>query len=109
MKSRRSSDISCITDIEHASRNIDPQESKLNTAHQEVQINQQVRTNEQLRIRTVLSTIFLPLRLITGTYGMNFENMPEYGWRYGDATVLHRHDALVCWHDVGFLSCKLVK
>ena len=77
-----------ITDIEHASRNIERQESRLNAAHQEVQIRQQSRTNEQLRILTILSTIFLPLTLITGMYGMNFENMPEYRWRYGYATVL---------------------
>ena len=77
-----------IADIEHAARNIERQESRLNTAHQEVQIRQQARTNEQLRLLTILSTIFLPLTLITGIYGMNFINMPELNWQYGYATVM---------------------
>jgi magnesium transporter len=35
------------------------------------------RTSEVARVLTVLSGILLPLTLITGIYGMNFENMPE--------------------------------
>lgn len=35
------------------------------------------RTNEIARVLTILSAIILPLTLITGVYGMNFENMPE--------------------------------
>lgn len=33
--------------------------------------------NKNMQFLTVLSTIFFPLTLITGWYGMNFENMPE--------------------------------
>ncbi|MCI5650176.1 MAG: magnesium transporter CorA [Fusicatenibacter sp.] len=36
-----------------------------------------VRQNETMRILTVVSTIFFPLSLIAGWYGMNFVNMPE--------------------------------
>jgi magnesium transporter len=35
-----------------------------------------MRTNEVMRILTVISSIFIPLTFITGIYGMNFENMP---------------------------------
>jgi magnesium transporter len=35
------------------------------------------RLNEVMKILTMLSTIFLPLTLITGIYGMNFKHMPE--------------------------------
>lgn len=35
------------------------------------------RTNEVMRVLTVLSLFFLPLNFIAGVYGMNFENMPE--------------------------------
>ncbi|HEY5789963.1 MAG TPA: magnesium transporter CorA family protein [Gammaproteobacteria bacterium] len=35
------------------------------------------RTNEIVRVLTVISAIFLPLSLIAGIFGMNFENMPE--------------------------------
>ncbi len=35
------------------------------------------RTSEIARVLTVLSGVLLPLTLITGIYGMNFEHMPE--------------------------------
>ncbi|MBD2100599.1 magnesium/cobalt transporter CorA [Leptolyngbya sp. FACHB-261] len=35
------------------------------------------RMNENMRVLTVFSTIFLPLTFIAGVYGMNFEYMPE--------------------------------
>jgi magnesium transporter len=41
------------------------------------------RTNEIMRVLTVLSTIMLPLTLIAGIYGMNFEHMPELHWLHG--------------------------
>jgi magnesium transporter len=41
------------------------------------------RTNEIMRVLTVLSAIFLPLTLIAGIYGMNFEYMPELHTRHG--------------------------
>lgn len=41
------------------------------------------RLNEAIRILTVFSAIFLPLTLIAGVYGMNFEVMPELAWPYG--------------------------
>ena len=47
------------------------------------------RLNENMRVLTVISTIFMPLTFITSLYGMNFDrsagpwNMPELGWPYG--------------------------
>ncbi len=46
------------------------------------------RLNEVMKVLTVISTIFLPLTLIAGIYGMNFRFMPELSWRYGYPTVL---------------------
>jgi len=40
------------------------------------------RTNEIMRVLTVLSAIFLPLSLIAGIFGMNFKYMPELEWHY---------------------------
>ena len=34
------------------------------------------RTNDIMRTLTVLTAVFLPLNLITGIFGMNFELMP---------------------------------
>ncbi len=47
------------------------------------------RTNEIMRVLTVISTIFIPLTFIAGVYGMNFNssaspwNMPELNWFWG--------------------------
>ncbi|MBO4947615.1 MAG: cobalt transporter [Lachnospiraceae bacterium] len=39
--------------------------------------------NSVMKLFTVVTTIFMPLTLITGWYGMNFTNMPELAWQYG--------------------------
>lgn len=39
--------------------------------------------NNTMRVFTVVTTLFLPLTLITGWYGMNFKYMPELSWKYG--------------------------
>ncbi|ACX67319.1 magnesium transporter [Paenibacillus sp. cl141a] len=46
------------------------------------------RANEIMRVFTAITTIFIPLTLITGIYGMNFEYMPELHWRYSYYVVI---------------------
>src|SRR5205814_1189377 len=41
-----------------------------------------IRTNEIMRVLTVVTTIFIPLTFIAGVYGMNFQEMPELKLRY---------------------------
>ncbi|WP_413288748.1 CorA family divalent cation transporter [Bdellovibrio sp. HCB337] len=41
------------------------------------------KTNEIMRILTVVSIFFLPLNFIAGVYGMNFDNMPELKTEHG--------------------------
>jgi magnesium transporter len=41
------------------------------------------RMNNIMRVLTIIATIFIPLTFIAGVYGMNFQFMPELGWRYG--------------------------
>jgi magnesium transporter len=41
------------------------------------------RLNDVMKTLTTIATIFMPLTLITGIYGMNFEHMPELQWKYG--------------------------
>jgi magnesium transporter len=41
------------------------------------------RTNETMKVLTIFSAIMLPLTLIAGIYGMNFEHMPELKWLHG--------------------------
>jgi magnesium transporter len=40
------------------------------------------RTNNVVRVLTIISTIFMPLTFIVGLYGMNFKYMPEIDWKY---------------------------
>lgn len=47
-----------------------------------------VRTNNVMRVLTIITTIFVPLTFVVGVYGMNFENMPELKWTYGYYYVL---------------------
>lgn len=41
------------------------------------------RMNETMKILTIFSAIILPMSLIAGIYGMNFELMPELKWKIG--------------------------
>lgn len=43
---------------------------------------QQMEVNRVIKFLTVLATLSLPLVVITGFYGMNFEGMPELQWKY---------------------------
>lgn len=46
------------------------------------------RANEIMKILTIVAGIFIPLSFIAGLYGMNFEYMPELGYRYAYFIVL---------------------
>ena len=40
------------------------------------------RMNEIMKVLTIIATIFIPLTFIAGIYGMNFDFMPELGWKW---------------------------
>ena len=48
------------------------------------------RMNEVMKVLTIIATIFIPLTLITGIYGMNFKFMPEleHPWGYPMAYLI---------------------
>ncbi len=52
------------------------------------------RTNEVMKVLTIIATIFIPLSFVVGLYGMNFNpevspwNMPETQWYWGYPFVL---------------------
>ncbi|MDR0268782.1 magnesium/cobalt transporter CorA [Paenibacillus sp.] len=46
------------------------------------------RANDIMRVFTAITTIFMPLTVITGIYGMNFDNMPETHFQYGYFAVI---------------------
>lgn len=47
-----------------------------------------VQQNKVMSFLTIVTTIFLPLTLIAGWYGMNFPNMPEFRWKYSYLAVI---------------------
>ncbi len=52
------------------------------------------RSNEVMKVLTIVGAIFIPLTFIAGIYGMNFDpsaspwNMPELGWAFGYPVAL---------------------
>ena len=46
-----------------------------------------INLNSVMKVFTVITSIFFPLTLIVGWYGMNLR-MPEFGWRYGYLFVI---------------------
>ena len=46
------------------------------------------RMNEVMKLMTSWGALLLGSTLIAGIYGMNFQHMPELGWRYGYAYAL---------------------
>lgn len=59
------------------------------------------RTNQVMKVLTVMSSIFIPLSFLVGLYGMNFNrdvspyNMPELDWRFGYPVLLLLMGALI--------------
>lgn len=47
-----------------------------------------VHQNNIMKVLTIVTTLFMPLTLITGWYGMNFSYMPELNWRYGYPVII---------------------
>jgi magnesium transporter len=40
------------------------------------------RTNQVMKVLSIMAAVFLPLTFATGVYGMNFQNLPELDWQY---------------------------
>jgi Mg2+ and Co2+ transporter CorA len=57
------------------------------------------KTNRRLGVLSVLSAIFLPLTLLTGIFGMNFEYMPglSFRWAYPALLILMVSIAVGLW------------
>ncbi len=47
-----------------------------------------IKQNRIMTVLTVVTTIFMPLTLIVGWYGMNFRYMPELEWKWGYPVII---------------------
>ncbi len=82
--------------IEHIERVVHHVRRLEQSAESAIQIHfgaQSNRTNDIMRTLTALTAIFLPLNLITGFFGMNFETFP----------LIHYQNAL--WWTMGLMLC----
>ncbi|MBQ9984045.1 MAG: hypothetical protein IJP29_05600 [Lachnospiraceae bacterium] len=64
--------------------------------------------NNTMKFFTVITTIFLPLTLIVGWYGMNFQYMPELHWRYGYLGVFIFSVLVVTFTVISFRKYRLL-
>ncbi|TDJ38340.1 MAG: hypothetical protein E2O54_13240 [Gammaproteobacteria bacterium] len=69
-------------------RSMDRLEENVKELHQQFLLAIQDMTGNRLKVLTILSAVFLPLTLIAGIYGMNFEHMPELHVRYAYYVIL---------------------
>lgn len=66
------------------------------------------RQNETMRVLSMVATIFMPLTLIAGIYGMNFDYMPELRWSWGYFAVLGLMMAVIISALVWFWARKWI-
>ena len=97
----RSRDV--LEHIERVVHHVRRLEQSAETAVQMHFNEQSNRTNDIMRTLTVLTAIFLPLNLIAGIFGMNFEFIPllhsagGFWWAMGSMLVVALGLALVFW------------
>ncbi|MCG8579447.1 MAG: hypothetical protein MI866_06000 [Bacteroidales bacterium] len=67
----------------HVQRSFARLEEKMESIQNQYQLLLQERGNKKLNTLTVIQSVFVPLTLLTGIYGMNFEFMPELAYKNG--------------------------
>lgn len=77
-----------LGDTRYLARVVDRLEKGVTDLRVRFSMHQQDQTNRRLAILTVISAVFLPLTLLAGVYGMNFEFMPELAYRYAYPVAL---------------------
>ena len=75
-------------EIRNGFRFLSRYERRLEDLHQHYDLMLQDKTNNRLKILTIVAAIFLPLNLVAGIYGMNFDNMPILHWEFAYHAIL---------------------
>lgn len=68
---------SMLTLIRHVDRSFDRLDLRTRELEAQLLMIYQKKTEDRLRVLTVISAIFSPLTVVAGIYGMNFETIPE--------------------------------
>ena len=79
----------------------------INQLNQTYQSKQQIQQNKIMGVLTIVTTIFLPLNLLVGWYGMNFSTMKELDWQYGYPLVIILSIIIVVCEIIYFKKKKL--
>ncbi len=74
--------------INHILRGVQRMEARLEDQERRLDAVLRTRTEQRLRLLTLISAVIMPLTLISSIYGMNFQNMPELSAEWGYYTVL---------------------
>ncbi len=74
--------------IEYTFRILNRIEARLDDQHQHFQLMLQDRSSKRLNTLSIMAGIFLPVTLIAGIYGMNFQVMPELSIPWGYPAAL---------------------
>ena len=69
--------------LQHVCESIEELQSITNDVRDNLLSISGYETNQIMKTLTIITTIFMPLTVIVGIYGMNFANMPELRWQYG--------------------------
>jgi len=79
-----------LTNLQAAERSVDRLGERIDALRSGFQMHAQDKTNRKLGMLTILSAIFMPITLLAGIWGMNFETMPElkYAFSYPAAIGL---------------------
>ena len=79
----------------------------INQLNQTYQSKQQIQQNKIMGVLTIVTTIFLPLNLLVGWYGMNFSTLKELDWQYGYPLVIILSIIIVVCEIIYFKKKKL--
>jgi len=77
-----------LGNTEFLTRNVYRLSSQLADLHQHYSVHVQEKSDQRLSVLTIISAIFLPLTLLAGIYGMNFQDMPELRLHYAYPALL---------------------
>lgn len=67
-----------------------------------------ISQNHMMNMLTVVTSLFLPLSILVGWYGMNFVNMPELSWKYGYAVMIGVSVLIIILEIIFFKKKKLL-